>query len=97
MDEEYFFVKLVCFNQVCYMKKYSPLFIIFQISRNQTPLLASNMPILLNELLAPQVQKKSALIDKANDALKLVEQIAHPLANTRGNIKKSYNREVIFL
>ena len=78
------------------MKKYSPL-IIFQISLNQTPLLASNMPILLNELLAPQVQKKSALIDKANDALKLVEQIAHPLANTRGNIKKSYNREVIFL
>ena len=45
----------------------------------------------------PQVQKKSALIDKVNDALKLVEQIAHPLANTRGNIKKSYNREVIFL
>ena len=37
----------------------------------------------------PQVQKKSALIDKANDALKLVEQIAHPLANTRGNIKKA--------
>ena len=36
----------------------------------------------------PQVQKKSALIDKANDALKLVEQIAHPLANTRGNKKK---------
>ena len=70
------------------MKKYSPLFIIFQISLNQTPLLASNMPILLNELLAPPSSEKSALIDKANDALKLVEQIAHPLANTRGNKKK---------
>ena len=36
----------------------------------------------------PKFRKKSALIDKANDALKLVEQIAHPLANTRVNIKK---------
>ena len=36
----------------------------------------------------PKFRKKSALIDKANDALKLVEQIAHPLANTSGNIKK---------
>ena len=36
----------------------------------------------------PKFRKKSALIDKANDALKLVEQIAHPLANTRGNKKK---------
>ena len=46
----------------------------------------------------PQVQKKSVLIDKANDALKLVEQIAHPLANTRGNIKKkNCNRDGIFL
>ena len=36
----------------------------------------------------PKFRKKSALIDKANDAFKLVEQIAHPLANTRGNIKK---------
>ena len=33
------------------------------------------------------------MIDKANDALKLVEQIAHPLANTRGNNKKTLQRE----
>ena len=37
----------------------------------------------------PKFRKKRALIDNANDALKLVEQIAHPLANTRGNIKKA--------
>ena len=33
---------------------------------------------------------KRALIDKLNDALELVEQIAHPLANKRGNVGSSY-------
>ena len=33
-------------------------------------------------------KKNLALIDKANDALELVEQIARPLANTHGNNNK---------
>ena len=32
---------------------------------------------------------KRALIDKLNDALELVEQIAHPLANKRGNVGRA--------
>ena len=38
---------------------------------------------------------KRALIDKLNDALELVEQIAHPLANKRGNVGNSSTCNIV--
>ena len=38
---------------------------------------------------------QNALIDKLNDALELVEQIAHPLANKRGNVGNSSTCNIV--
>ena len=35
------------------------------------------------------------MIDKLNDALELVEQIAHPLANKRGNVGNSSTCSIV--